>query len=66
MAYADEKAAYEYWLEPMTEVKGEGLKEFRVSYKKCRDPDVLTYCQTKKRINSSGIRFDELVHQCFH
>ena len=43
MAHADEKAPYEYWLEPMIEVKWEGLKEFRVSYKKGREPDVLTY-----------------------
>ena len=42
-AYEDAKAEYEYWLELMTGVKEEGLKEFRFTYKKGREPDVLAY-----------------------
>ena len=42
-AYEDAKAEYEYWLELMTGVKEEGLKEFWFTYKKGREPDVLAY-----------------------
>ena len=42
-AYEDAKAEYEYWLELMTGVKEEGLREFRFIYKKGREPDVLAY-----------------------
>ena len=42
-AYVDAKAEYEYWLELMTGVKEEGLKEYLFIYKKGREPDVLAY-----------------------
>lgn len=42
-AYKDAKAEYEYWLELMTGVKEEGLKEYLFIYKKGREPDVLAY-----------------------
>ena len=42
-AYEDAKAEYEYWLELMTGVKEEGPREFRFTYKKGREPDVLAY-----------------------